>query len=334
MKLRSINPSEASAAAALLSAGFPSLSHSEWAETVQKLLNYAAGRSDGVIGQIAELKGQDIGICLMIPSAPEASDGKVRKRINVAAFYLAPGHEWRTTLFMRRLLTGTDVEYTDLTASASMRDINRRIGFVDHSEGMIIVATPMVSMQPAASGIRLLSLKEAEAEAVALSDNDWQVLHDHQALGCAAFVVVAEQGRAHPLILAPSSRKGIPGMRVLLARDRALLRSVLGPLGRSMVLGGKTYIEFDGAEADMPAGALFRPSAAPVQSTRHEAGTAIDHTYSEFAFIPPTRLRAAVRIYEHRIRTEAHSLSLQATSAAISHPATGFALKVAEISGL
>ncbi|MCJ8509256.1 hypothetical protein MUU53_15165 [Rhizobium lemnae] len=333
MKLRPIDQSGASAAAALLSVGFPSLSHSEWADTVQKLLDYAAGRGHGVIGQIAQLKGQDIGICLMIPSAPVTPDAEFGMRINVAAFYLAPGHEWMTTLFMRRLMADCDTEYTDLTASSSMRDINRRLGFFNHSEGMIIVATPMASMQPAASGIRLLSLKEAETETASLSVNEWQVLRDHHHFGCAAFVVV-EHGRAYPLILAPSSRKGIPGARVLLARDRALLRSVLGVLSRSMVLAGKTYIEFDGAEADMPAGALFLPSAAPVQSTRQEVVMVIDHTYSEFAFIPPTRLRAAVRIYENRIRTEACKLSLQATSAAISHPATCLALKVAEISGL
>ncbi|WP_137135395.1 hypothetical protein [Rhizobium sp. FKY42] len=333
MKLRPIDQAEASAAVALLSSGFPSLSHSEWAQTVKKLLNYAAGRSDGVIGQIAEVKGQDVGICLAIANDQRFDGAKPGKRINFSAFYMAPGHEWMTTLFMRRLMANPDVEYTDLTASATMREINRRLGFIDHCEGMIIVATPAASLQSAPSGIRLLSLEEGEAEPLSLALQHRQVLEDHRALGCAAYVVV-EAGIAHPLILAPTSRKGIPGMRVLLARDRALLRSVLGPLSRSLVLAGKTYLEFEGTEADVPTGGLFRPLVAPVQSTRKHAVDIIDHTYSEFAFIPPTRLRAAVRIYERRVRAEAQNLSLQATSAAVAHPATGFALKVAEIAGL
>lgn len=331
MKLRAIDRSQREAALVLLAAGFPAKSLQEWEFVLEKLLAYSEDRFDGVIGQIAGQKGQDIGICLTIPGQNSAYEEEARKVVNVAAFHMVPGTEWMTTLFMRRLMADSSVDYTDLTASHSMRDINRRLGFVDLSEGMIVVPTPAVAFHPGAQGLRLVPFNEAGD--IALSPAHRQLLEDHQGFDCSTFVVV-ENDIAHPLILAPVSRKGLPGARVVLARDRALVHAIIGPLARSMMLAGKTYIEFDGTEADMMPGAVFRASAAPVQATRRPTSNAIDYCYCEFAFIPPSRFRAAIRIYERKVRAEVYGMTMQASEVAISHPATGVALKVAEISGL
>src|SRR5690349_19820157 len=149
MKLRPITRADLKAAVSLLSEGFPVHSREFWNASLLALLSYAEKRWDGIIGHIASANGQEVGICLSIPSMRMAYEAVPHKVVNLAAFYMRPGNEWMTTLFMRRLMKDPDVEYLDVTASETMRDVLRQLGFADRTTGMVLVPTAVAALNPA-----------------------------------------------------------------------------------------------------------------------------------------------------------------------------------------
>lgn len=327
MKLRPIIRREEAAALSLLTEGFPLLAQATWRQSFARMLAYAEEEGDGVVGQIGMAGGRDIGICLALPVSRSTYMQIPRRQVNLSAFYLRPGQEWMTTLFLRRLMADDSVDYVDVTASYSMREINRRIGFQDHSAGMVVVPTAAASWRPGGAG-RLLALHDTPEDA--LSGDMRRLLAHHDRLGCV--VLVVETGGAyHPLVLAATGRKGVAGARILLARDRALIREVIGPLSRHLLGRGLFYIEYDAvaAAADLPE-ALFWRRSSPVQMTRAPQGEAIDLTFSEFAFIPSPKLSVAVTTWPERTTQRVLHWSATGRFSAYADPATGMALQLAE----
>ncbi len=283
MKLRPIEIGEADKAAALLGEGFPSHSREAWAGTVARLFNYVQRIGETAIGQFVVAGGDEIGLCLAIPSRRVAYASQPENIVNLAAFFLRPGQEWMAPLVMRRMTADRSVEYTDLTASPSMRRINRQIGFADHSAGSVFVPLAVAALQP---GRGAKVVPRATIPAGALSDDHMRLLDHHAALGCIA-VALEIDGACHPLILASSPRRGMPCARVVLARDRLLIRRALGPLARHLLRRRFAFLEFDArSKAGFPR-ALFSTRVSPAQSTRQPSNEAIDHTFSEMVFLQP-----------------------------------------------
>lgn len=283
MKLRPIEIGQADKAAALLAEGFPSHSREAWAGTVARLFTYVHGIDETSIGQFVVAGGDEIGLCLAIPSWRVAYAGQPEKIVNLASFFLRPGQEWMAPLLMRRITADRSVEYTDLTASPSMRRINRQVGFVDHSDGSVFVPLALAALRPA-RGAKVVALEAIRAGA--LADDHRRLLEQHAALGCIA-VALEIEGTCHPMILAPSPRRGMPCARVILARDRRLVRRALGPLARYLLKRRFAFLEFDARSgAGFPL-AMFSTKVAPVQSTRQLANEAIDHTFCETVFLQP-----------------------------------------------
>lgn len=327
MKLRPITREEMACALTLLTEGFPLLPENTWRQSLARMLAYAEEEGDGVVGQIGMAGGRDVGICLALPVSRSVYTQTPRRQVNLSAFYLKPGQEWMTTLFLRRMMADDCVDYLDVTPSYSMREINRRIGFQDHSTGMVVVPTAAACWRPAGT-CRLLALRDVPAGA--LSPAVMSLLVRHHRLGCVALVVEME-GEYHPLILAATGRKGVAGARVLLARDRALIRAVLGPLSRHLLGRGLFYLEYDAMAApdDIPE-ALFWRRSSPVQMTRAPVGEAIDLTFSEFAFIPSPKLAVALKDLPQRAKHRVLRWSATDRISAYADPVTGVALQLAE----
>lgn len=288
MELRPILRADAQQATSLLSEGFPMHSRATWQESVRRLLIHVGRRNENEpIGYIASAGGRDVGISLTIPGHRSAYEDKPRKVVNFAAFYLRPGNEWMTTPFLRRMMKDPATEYIDLTASPAMCKVNRRLGFTDRSRGMVVVPTAISALRPG-RGARVLPASELSAEM--LSPDHRKLLAEHTRLHAVALTAEVD-GACHPLILARSYRKRVRSARVVLARDRELIRAVLGPLSRHLLGLGIFFLEFDAmSKAGIPESA-FVTRFAPVQSTMPSANPAIDHTFSELMFIPPPPAR-------------------------------------------
>ncbi|CAM5563288.1 hypothetical protein ATER59S_04745 [Aquamicrobium terrae] len=283
MKLRPIHRSDISKAADLLAEGFPKLSCETWTACLANIIAHVENLGHDSIGQFASANDGEVGICLTIPSRRVAYAEAPREIMNLSAFYLRPGNEWMATLFLRRLMVDPTVDYVDLTASISMRKLNRRLGFVDRSRGAVVVPLALSALRPARQ-TRILPLSAIPPGMLPVVHRD--LLEEHARLGCIA--VGLEAGDSwHPLILCHCRRRGVAGARIILARDRRLVQAALGTIARYLLKRGIHFLEFEALTKDGFSEALFRTEAWPVQTTREPGTEAIDHTFSELAFVPP-----------------------------------------------
>lgn len=325
MKLRPILRADANAASALLAEGFPVHSRQIWQESVRRLFSHVEDGWDGSIGYIASDGDKDVGIGLAIPGLRSAYEPEPRKVVNLAAFYLRNGSEWMTTLFLRRMMKDSSIEYVDITASVAMREVNRRLGFTDRTHGSVMAPTALAALRPAPAA-RIVPFEQIPAGI--LSPAHMELLEYHhrlQAISLAAEI----DGVWHPLILVKNYRKRVVGARVVLARDIELIRRVAGPLSRHLLTLGILFLEFDSPAPVGMAGTVFVRRAAPAQSTWGSGNGIIDHTFSELLFIPPPSKRP---VFEWRRRRGNSALPFGLLDASITTaPTTGIMLSVAEM---
>jgi hypothetical protein len=283
LKLRPIHSGETDAAVTLLAEGFADRSPEAWRAGLERVLAYASHIGEPSVGQIVSARGADAGICLTIPSTRVAYTGTPQKVVNLGAFYLRPGHEWMAALLMRRLAADAAIDYTDLTASPSMREINRNVGFEDRSHGALVIPLPAAAFRPGRSA-RILRVHDIPAGR--MDDAHRRLLEEHAALGCVA-VGVEFDGICHPLIFARLRRRGLPGAQIVLARDRQFIRAALGPIARHLVSRGLTFLMLPGDDRQGFPEAVVWAQSAPVQTTRQPEGDALDFTFSEAVFFQP-----------------------------------------------
>lgn len=327
MKLQPISRANLDAALHLLAEGFPALPAHVWRDCLEKMLAYAESIGEDAIGRILQAGGEDAGICLTLPANRHIYAATPRRDMNFSAFYMRPGRQWMTTLFLRRLMADPAVDYLDLTPSHSMREINRRLGFADQSAGIMLVPVAIASLRPSRQ-VRLMALSQVQDDRLDAAHR--RILEAHRMLGCHC-LVIEEEGVLHPLILAPTRHKGIAGARVILARDRALVRRALGPISRYLLRRGFAYLEYDAMEKHGVPEAIFWRQAAPVQTTCALDSDAIDLTFCELAFIPSRRIQASVRTLPQRLKARLRVLCGTDRVTLMADPATGMALKLAEI---
>lgn len=286
MKLRPITRDDSVLATSLLAEGFPALAETTWKDSLTRIFDYVERRGEHSIGSIVTASRGDLGICLAIPAERHGFAQPPSTVINLACFYMRPGEEWRTPLVLKRLMAQTSATYLDLTASPVMRELNRKIGFVDQARGMVIVPLLPAALRPSPH-VRIHTLGSTAAAQLDTRLRD--LLAAHEALGCVA-LLVEWQAALHPVILAAGRRKGVAGARVILAPSRALLRDAAGALARHLLARGYLFMDFDGDSKDGFPPSLFWTRSPPVQVLgAHDAET-IDLTFSELVFIPPAGL--------------------------------------------
>lgn len=288
MKLRPVRRDEAGKAAALLAEGFPRLSRETWETSIAKMFAHVETLGEASVGQFASVDGNDVGIWLVIPSIRTAYTAAPRKTANLASLYMRPGYEWMTALFMRRLMPDPAVDYVGLTAKLSMQQLGTRLGFVQRSRGAVVIPLVLAALR-SSRGAKILSLADIRPDALPQHHHD--LLERHARLGCLA-VGIEVDGICHPLIMILSRRRGMLGARLVLARDRQLVRAALGVIARYLLKRGFLFLEFEGvSKAGFPEAFLWTRTP-PVETTREPEGDAIDHTFTELVFVPSPGMKA------------------------------------------
>jgi hypothetical protein len=283
MKLRPIDADDTDLAADLLAAGFPTRSRDMWLTSLLKLVAHGETMPGRPVGQFLIAGDKPVGICLTIPATRTAFDEEPHLAVNIACFYLEQAHQWQATLAMRRLVADGAVEYTDLTASPTMRQINLKNGFTNLSEGSVLIPLPVAALLPSRRA-RFVPLKAIPP--LRLSDAHTDLLTGHAELGCICGAVQIDTSLS-PVIFAPTRRRGAPGARLILARDKTLIRNALGPIARHLLRYRLAFLEFEAQSSAGFPGAIFRRDVAPYQSTRNEPSDVVDHTFSELVFFQP-----------------------------------------------
>lgn len=281
MKLRPIDIDELDQAATLLHEGFDKRSKEKWLADLRDMLNHAAIQGASSIGYIAANKQGDIGICLAVPFVRSFYEAEPVASINIAAFFLKKKYEWMAALFLRRIMVETDIDYVDVTASASMRKVNALLGFTTSAIGLLVVPLAASALRPFQSAKirRYNPLKSKQ-----FSESQAQILQDHLALGCMV-LTIERKGEVCPVILSPKKRGSLASARVILTKDRDLLLNSIGSLSRYLLAHGYFFLEMDVfSKPDLWEGSL-RKRSAPIQSTKPKATDVIDHTYTELVFV-------------------------------------------------
>lgn len=327
MKLRPILRADAHLAATLLAEGFPVHSFGTWQESIRRLFAHVERMGGDSIGHIASAGDRETGIGLAIPGMRSAYEPAPRRVVNLAAFYLRPGNEWMTTLFLRRMMKDPAVEYVDLTASPQMQAVNRRLGFTDRTRGMVVIPTALAALRPAG---RVRIIPFANLSSGMLPPEHHALLDQHARLHAMALAVEVD-GICHPLILVKNRRKRFAGARVVLARDADLIRTAAGPLSRHLLKLGILFLEFDSPSPVRLAGSAFVTRTAPVQTTWPVQSASIDHTFTELMFIPPPSSRPVLALPRRR-SSSAFPFPFGLVDASITAaPSTSLVLSLAEM---
>ncbi|MGU3576235.1 hypothetical protein ACLBWZ_11910 [Brucellaceae bacterium C25G] len=248
-----------------------------------KIFEHANQLGHDEIGYIIANKQEDVGIILTIPLMRSAYEASPVKVMNFAAFYIKPKFTWMASLLLRRIMTETNIEYVDITASRSMRKVNEHLGFSTSATGLLVVPLAASAWRPFKSA-KIRSYKPGKTDL--FSNHMARVLDDHLKLGCRV-LTVEHNGAMYPLILADKKRGHLPSARVILAENRDLVINSIGSLARYLLARGVFFLEMDVFGKPDLWESSYRTRSAPVQSTKPNTTSVIDHTYTELVFLNP-----------------------------------------------
>lgn len=280
MKIRAIEMDELDQATELLQEGFGSISKEHMKKRLLKMFHYANQFGHSQIGYIASNNDGDIGITLALPFTRSIYEQEPINTVNFAAFYIKPKFTWMASLFLRKVMTQKDIDYVDVTASASMRKINQHLGFVNSATGLLVIPLAASAIRPfRMAKIRTFNLKKTCPFSVEIT----KILEDHIDLGCHVLTIERDD-EIFPVVLRPKKRGHMPTARVILAKDRDLILHSLGSLSRYLLAQGFFFLEMDVFEKPDLWETSFRKRSAPIQSTKPKNTIAIDHTYTELVY--------------------------------------------------
>jgi hypothetical protein len=276
MKLRPIDDCDFGNALAVLTRGFPEKSESFWAEGLQKILASPSRRDAEPVGFLMAVGGEDVGVVLTIPSE-RSNPGGAQNVFNLAAWYVDEKHRWLAPRMLQKVVAQEAV-FTDLTPSLAAQQINPRLGFEILNEGFQVFPLPWTALR-ARRQARVIAVDEAK-----LPNDMRATLDQHARLGCVV-AVLQDGADHHPLIFSRTTRRHLPGARVILTDSKKLIVDNLAVISRFLLRNGMLFLLMDANRADAAAGSGISRWSAPTYVKGVTDRNRIDHTYSELIFL-------------------------------------------------
>jgi len=277
MRLRAIDDCNSAKALAVLKRGFPEKTDSFWDDALRKILSSPHRRNAEPIGVLMAVGEEDVGVVLTIRGSKTGQGGK-RDLINLAAWYVDEPHRWLASRMLQKVVSRQASVFTDLTPSLAVQQINQRLGFEILNEGFQVFLLPWTALRPRKQA-RIISTDKAR-----LSDLTRATLDHHVGLGCVAAVLQTGTDH-HPLIFSRTTRRNLPGARVILTSSKKLIVDHLAVVSRFLLRNGMLFLQMDSNRAD----ATIRSSIARWSEPTYVKGatdrSGIDHTYSELVFL-------------------------------------------------
>jgi hypothetical protein len=267
---------------ALLARGFPARPSSFWREGLERLAAHHDRIQAGPIGHLLRVKGQHAGVILTMRSLRANGPRAPRRMVNLSSWYIDEPHRWLGPRMLRQILQEPDTEFTDLTPSDSVEELNRRLGLVPLSEGALVAALPLATLARGRSKAAVVPFERLPP--AALSGPERAMAEDHAALGCLCAGLDSGAGW-QLLIFAPIRRKGVPAARVVYAPSRAALQAAIAPVARFLMARGVLALAIAARREERLTGAWFTHRARPTFGTKGVDPEAIDHAYSEFVLL-------------------------------------------------
>ncbi|GEP08837.1 hypothetical protein MGN01_06820 [Methylobacterium gnaphalii] len=259
----------------VLRRGFPDRDRRFWERGFARL---GAARRSGPLGYLLRSRGEDVGVLLTFRSERLGREGRTAT-VNLAGWYVAPGHRWQAPMMLRRVVTERETVFTDLTPSTSVERLNTALGFETCNEGRVVTFLPPWAALPSPSGAGVVGLNHPAAAQVAEGD----LLERHEALGCVA-AVLREGDRVSPLLFRVAPRMGIRHANLIYADSRQGVLANRAAIARFLVARGVLALTVDGDRADCPRGSLFRTGRCRFRKGGLDRDR-IDYAFSELVLL-------------------------------------------------
>lgn len=219
-------------AAALLHEGFPQRSQQFWLEALQRMLLLGENAEAGVPLGWFLLQGQEpVGVVLTPASLRHRLDGTVQKVINFSSWYVQPAHRWRAFLMLRALTADKSAVYTDLTATAEVRQMLAKLGFAPSNLGVALLPTPLLALG-AQHGAQVRLLEPGEP--LPPCELSQEQVEGHRALGCLPLLLELPGGARLLLVCRRTRWRGMPVAQLVYTEDLALLLRHRAALARCL----------------------------------------------------------------------------------------------------
>jgi hypothetical protein len=279
--LEPIHDGDDGEALATLSRGFPSRSREFWQSGLARQAKYQDTVASGPLGYLLRVAGAPAGIILTMRSHRPGPHGSARTVLNLSSWYVDEPHRWLAPRMLQKVLAEDVDVFTDLTPSPPVREMVRRLGFIQRHEGVLLAPLAVSAFQFGGSAA---IAPFDEAGAGALPAEARALLADHRALGCmVALLTVA--GRVQPLVFSPTRRKHLPSARLVFAPCVADVRDHVGVIARYLLAQGVMFLEIPANRGETAFGAWFTRRPPPTFARGEVDSAAVDHAYSEFVFL-------------------------------------------------
>ena len=278
-----IDSSNIAQALDLLEKGFPHRPREFWQNGLSKLAQTRAHAEDGEpVGYLRPSGGNFIGVGLTPVS--HRVDAAGRKRIvNLSSWFVLPEHRWKLPLLLRRMMHDDKATYTDLTPTRGVEKILEKLDFRPLNNGVAVTFTP-VAAATSRHAPRILPWVGTRHHH--LPCHEVQLIEDHLALGCHAFLIETHESFV-PVVLKPGRMLGVPGSTVIFCPDQTIFFSAMSGLSRKLAAMGRMILVKDlPAEGDvrLPHGTVRLHSRRRRYVRGSHSRGAIDHGYSELVF--------------------------------------------------
>ena len=222
--------------------GFPERPRAFWTDGLARLARRPAIDDLPRFGHLLAVGDRIVGVLLQIVSQRDGEAGAIR-RCNMAGWCVDPDYRGYGHPLHARAISRRDVVYFTATPAPFTLKTLTAVGYRRYSEGQVIFA-PLLSLGE--SGARVVDYAPGRPEAAQLSPSDAQLVADHAAFGCYAFIGLAD-GEARPLIFQPRKiwRDLIPCVHLIYCREPADLARFGPGYGRRLAQRGRLFVVAD-----------------------------------------------------------------------------------------
>lgn len=264
----------------LLQIGFPHRSAEFWERGFARMARrHSHNLENEPLGHLLRSGEDFVGLGLTPVSFRHFGTEQIPRRIvNLSSWFVLPEHRSKLPLLLRTMMSDKNAIYTDLTPTKGVEKILEVLSFAPLNGGTAVAIAPVVAVFPS----HQVTAWRAQ-ETRDFSQNDIQLLEEHDALGCKSMIIHTETHRV-PLILCHSKIRGVRAMKVIYCPDREALHGALGAICRKLVTAGKALLLFDLPTQSTP---TFPPSILRFPNWRRryvrggQLSGGIDHCYSE-----------------------------------------------------
>jgi hypothetical protein len=210
-------------------------------------------------------------------------DGRVERFCNLGSWCVLPKYRQYSLKMAKALLMQEGFHFLDLSPSATVATLNKRLGFDYLDDRAVVLAALPWPWHPGRISSNPLVIEEA------LSGGELQLYNDHRDAPAAHHVVLRDRDAVCYLVLRLEKRKKLPVAIVVHASRPTMLRRMIHPLGGFALLRYHVVavlVELRWLDGKVPAGSIQRRLPPKMYRSPTLGPQDIDYFYSELLYLP------------------------------------------------